>query len=206
MWTARVFTGAPKIVEKSRKQFRSPFLVPLALLVLLDWLSSSFVLLRCPSPILHVTKDEMIASACTHHSMRMADLFDADVPLGLSGHAAWYMYELPMAAHGFIAYCFEIYIVVAADLGADLEWLRHRSTLPGSWAWRALPLCGIHETDQASVAWRTSLLPFRRLPRRWGSCAPRPSVWPSTKVCLPPQMRMCATPKATGAWKLAQRG
>ena len=101
------------------------------------WLSSSFVLLRCPSPILHVTKDEMIASACTHHSMRMADLFDADVPLGLSGHAAWYMYELPMAAHGFLAYCFEIYIVVAADLGADLEWLRHRSTLPGSWAWRA---------------------------------------------------------------------
>ena len=30
VWTARVFTGAPKIVEKSRKQFRSPFLVPLA--------------------------------------------------------------------------------------------------------------------------------------------------------------------------------
>ena len=48
------------------------------------------------------------------------------------------------------------------------------------------------------VAWRTSLLPFRRLPRRWGSCAPRPSVWPSTKVCLPPQMPMCAAPKATG--------
>ena len=67
----------------------------------------------------HMTKDEMIASACTHHSMRCADLFDADVPLGLSGHAAWYVYELPMAAHGFIAYCFEIYIVVAADLGPD---------------------------------------------------------------------------------------
>jgi len=29
VWTARVFTGSPKIEEKSRK-IRSPFLVPLA--------------------------------------------------------------------------------------------------------------------------------------------------------------------------------
>ena len=65
----------------------------------------------------HMTKDEMIAAACTHYSMRATDLFDADVPRGLSGHAAWYMYELPMAAHGFVAYCLEIYLVVAADLG-----------------------------------------------------------------------------------------
>ena len=65
----------------------------------------------------HMTKDEKIAAACTHYSMRTTDLFHATVPRGLSGHAAWYMYELPMAAHAFVAYCLEIYVVVAADLG-----------------------------------------------------------------------------------------
>ena len=34
VWTARVFAEAPKIAEKSRKQIRSSFLVPLALLSL----------------------------------------------------------------------------------------------------------------------------------------------------------------------------
>ena len=65
----------------------------------------------------HMTKDEKIAGACTHYSMRTTDLFQAAVPRGLNGHAAWTMYELPMAAHAFVTYCLEIYVVVAADLG-----------------------------------------------------------------------------------------
>jgi hypothetical protein len=48
VWTARVFTGAPKFVEKSQKQIRSPFLVPLALL---DLFSTSFVFSQRGAPI-----------------------------------------------------------------------------------------------------------------------------------------------------------
>lgn len=66
----------------------------------------------------HFTKDEMIAAACSNYSMRAMDLFAADWPRGLNGSAAWLFYELPMAAHGFVAYMLEIYLVVAAEVGA----------------------------------------------------------------------------------------
>ena len=60
----------------------------------------------------------MIATACSNYSMRAMDLFAADVPRGLSDPATWFIYDQPMAAHGFLAYMLEIYLVMAADLGA----------------------------------------------------------------------------------------
>ena len=65
-----------------------------------------------------MTKDEMIATACSNYSMGAMDLFAADVPRGLSDPATWFIYDLPMAAHGFLAYMLEIYLIMAADLGA----------------------------------------------------------------------------------------
>jgi hypothetical protein len=32
--------------------------------------------------------------------------------------SAWFVYDQPMAAHGFLAYMLEIYLVTAAELGA----------------------------------------------------------------------------------------
>ena len=66
----------------------------------------------------------MIATACSNYSMRAMDLFAADVPRGLSDPATWFIYDQPMAAHGFLAYMLEIYLVMAADLGA-LEHVVH---------------------------------------------------------------------------------
>ena len=66
----------------------------------------------------HMTKDDKIAAACCNYSMKAMDLFSNDVPRGLSGPVTYFIYELPMAAHGFVAYLLEIYLVVAAELGA----------------------------------------------------------------------------------------
>ena len=65
-----------------------------------------------------MTKEEMIAAACSNYSMRAMDLFAMDVPHGLSDPVTWFVYELPMAQHGFVAYLLEIYLVVAVELGA----------------------------------------------------------------------------------------
>lgn len=65
-----------------------------------------------------MTKHDKIAAACTQYSMRAMDLFDGDVPRGLSGTVTYFVYELPMAPHGFLVYLLEIYMVVAQELGA----------------------------------------------------------------------------------------
>lgn len=66
----------------------------------------------------HMTKDEKLAAAVFDYSMRAMDLFTARVPLRLSDPATWFIYDLPMLAHGFVAYMLEIYLVTAAELGA----------------------------------------------------------------------------------------
>ena len=66
----------------------------------------------------HMTKDDKIAAACCNYSMKAMDLFSSDVPRGLNGPVTYLIYELPMAAHGFVAYLLEIYLVVASELGA----------------------------------------------------------------------------------------
>ena len=66
----------------------------------------------------HMTKDEILAAALFDYSMRAMDLFTAKVPRGLSDPATWFMYDLPMAAHGFLVYMLEMYLVTAAELGA----------------------------------------------------------------------------------------
>ena len=66
----------------------------------------------------HMTKDDKIAAACCNYSMKAMDLFSSIVPRGLNGPVTYLIYELPMAAHGFVAYLLEIYLVVAAELGA----------------------------------------------------------------------------------------
>ena len=65
-----------------------------------------------------MTKEEMIAAACSNYSMRAMDLFAMDMPHGLSDPVTWFVYELPMAQHGFVAYLLEIYLAVAVELGA----------------------------------------------------------------------------------------
>ena len=66
----------------------------------------------------HMTKEEMIAAACSNYSMHAMDLLAMDMPHGLSDPVTWFVYELPMAQHGFVAYLLEIYLVVAVELGA----------------------------------------------------------------------------------------
>ena len=66
----------------------------------------------------HMTKEEMITAACSNYSMHAMDLLAMDVPHGLSDPVTWFVYELPMAQHGFVAYLLEIYLVVAVELGA----------------------------------------------------------------------------------------
>ena len=66
----------------------------------------------------HMTKDEKLAAAVFDYSMRAMDLFTARVPLRLSDPATWIIYDLPMLAHGFVAYMLEIYLVTAVELGA----------------------------------------------------------------------------------------
>ena len=58
-----------------------------------------------------MTKDEMLTAANFDYSMRAMDLFTARVPRGLSDPATWFIYDLPMAPHGFLTYMLEMYLI-----------------------------------------------------------------------------------------------
>lgn len=50
--------------------------------------------------------------------MRAMDSFSSAQPRGLSDPASWFLYDLPMAAHAFVTYMLEMYLVMAAQLGS----------------------------------------------------------------------------------------